>query len=156
MLSKLGLRPEQIHRIKGEEAPEAAAADYESEITRCFGLSDGELPHFDLVLLGLGYNAHTASLFPGSPALDEEHRLVVAVEVEAEERHRVTLTARVINAAARVMFLVSGENKARAVKEIFEGPQDAGRFPAQLVKPADGDLIWLLDKAAASLLSQAS
>jgi 6-phosphogluconolactonase len=153
MLSKLALRPEQIHRMRGEDPPPQAAADYERELKKCFGLSDGEFPRFDLILLGLGDNRHTASLFPGDLALHETQRMVVAVEVDAEPRKRLTITPPVINNAQRVMFLVAGQGKAAAVKDIIEGPRDPDKFPAQIVDPHDGELIWILDKAAASMLT---
>lgn len=154
MLSRLGLRPDQIHRIRGEEPPEEAARLYEKELRAAFGLNQGEFPRFALMLLGLGDNVHTASLFPGIPALHERERIAVAVEVDAPQRHRVTLTPPAINNAMRVMFLVAGADKARAVKCALEGPRDPERFPAQLVAPEGGEVIWLLDRAAASLLSR--
>ncbi len=153
MLEKLGLRPEQIHRMRGEDPPEDAARGYENELRRCFSIAEDEFPRFDVVLLGLGANAHIASLFPGHPALRERERLAVAVTVDAEQPHRITLTAPVINHAARVMFMVTGAEKAAAVKAVLEGPRDPDRYPAQIVAPADGDLMWLMDKAAASLLA---
>ncbi len=153
MLSKLTLRPDQVHRMRGEDEPAAAAAAYEAELRRHFGLGDGEFPRFDLVMLGLGDNRHTASLFPGDPAIHETQRMVVAVDVDAEPRKRLTLTPPVINNAQRVMFLAAGQGKAAAVKDILEGPRDPDRFPAQAVAPTDGAVIWLLDKAAASLLA---
>jgi 6-phosphogluconolactonase len=155
MLEKLGLRPDQIHRMRGEDPPAQAALDYEAELRRCFGIAEGEWPRFDLVLLGLGANAHIASLFPGHPALHESERLAVAVTVEAEQPNRVTLTAPVINHAARVMFMVTGAEKAAAVKAVLEGPRDPERYPAQLVAPVDGEVLWLIDKPAASMLAQA-
>jgi 6-phosphogluconolactonase len=153
MLSRLDLRPDQVHRIRGEEPPEQAALAYEEELRSFFNLSEGEVPRFNLMLLGLGDNVHTASLFPGIPALHERERIAVPVEVNAPQPYRVTLTAPVINNSARVMFLVAGAKKAEAVKSALEGPRDPDRFPAQLVAPNDGELIWLLDRAAASLLS---
>ncbi len=153
MLSKLALRPDQVHRMRGEDPPASSAAAYEDQLRKRFGLDDGEFPRFDLVMLGLGDNRHTASLFPGDPAIHETQRLVVAVEVDAEPRKRLTITPPVINNAQRVMFLVAGQSKAAAVKDILEGPRDPDKFPAQIVAPQDGEVIWLLDKAAASLLS---
>jgi len=152
MLSRLALRTDQIHRILGEKDPEAGARAYETELSRFFGLNSGELPCFNLVLLGLGENSHVASLFPHHPAIHESSRLAVAVEVDAPQRHRVSLSFPVLNNAARVMFLVSGEQKAEAVRNVLKGPRDPDRFPAQAIAPADGDLIWLLDKSAARLL----
>lgn len=153
MLSRLALRPDQVHRIRGEEPPEQAARAYEEDLRKRFGLMEGEFPQFSLVLLGLGENSHTASLFPGSPAIHETERMAVAVEVDAPERHRVSLTAPVFNSAARVMFMAAGENKAQAVRNILQGPRDPEKFPAQLIAPSNGELVWLLDKAAARLLS---
>jgi 6-phosphogluconolactonase len=153
MLSKLGLRDEQIHRMRGEDPPSAAALAYEQELRQHFGVGEGEFPRFDLIMLGLGDNRHTASLFPGDSAIHETQRLVVAVEVDAEPRRRLTLTPPVINNAQRVMFLVAGQGKAAAVKDVLEGPRDADKYPAQIVAPKNGEVIWMLDKAAASLLS---
>ncbi len=153
MLQKLGLRPEQIHRMRGEDPPTQAADQYQDELRRCFSIEEGDFPRFDLVLLGLGANAHIASLFPGHPALHERERLALAVTVEAEQPHRITLTAPVINHAARVMFMVTGVEKAAAVKSVLEGPRDPDRYPAQMVAPEDGEILWLMDKAAASLLA---
>jgi 6-phosphogluconolactonase len=153
LLSKLTLKPSQIHRILGEKPPDEAARAYEDELRNHFGLAEGEFPRFDLVLLGLGDNSHTASLFPGNPAIHETERIAIAVEVDdPTQRHRVTLTPPVINHAARVMFLVAGASKAQAVWNILKGPRDADKFPAQAIAPDDGEVIWLLDKAAASLI----
>ncbi|SRR5579875_147605 len=154
MLSKLPLRPEQIHRIHGEDNPAKAASEYENELRRSFGLTDSsDLPSFNLLLLGLGENAHIASLFPHDPALREKTRLVVAVDVEATPSKRVSLTLPVINNADRIMFMVSGEKKAEAVKQVLQGPSDPERYPAQLVKPRNGQIVWLIDRAAASQLT---
>lgn len=153
MLSKLSLDPEQIHRMRGEDDPEQGAREYEKQLKQFFSLSDGEFPRFDLVLLGLGDNVHIASLFPGIPAIHERRRLAVAVAVDAPQPERITLTPPVLNNAARVMFIVAGQNKAQAVKTALEGPRDADRYPAQIIDPAHGEVMWLLDRAAASLLS---
>lgn len=153
MLSKLDLRPEQIHRMRGEDPPREGANAYEEELKAFFKLSNGELPRFNLVLLGLGENVHIASLFPHNPALQEKNRLTVAVEVEAAQRNRLSLTAPVINNAAQVLFLVVSAQKAQAVKDALEGPRDPEQYPAQLVAPTDGSVLWLLDKDAARLLS---
>jgi 6-phosphogluconolactonase len=153
MLSRLGLRSEQIHRMRGEDAPSHAASEYERELRNFFHLEqDSELPSFNLMLLGMGDNAHVASLFPHHPALNEKDRLVVSVEVDATPRRRISLTMPVINNAQRVMFLVSGEKKAAAVKNVLQGKADPQQYPAQLVKPRSGEVVWLMDKAAASQL----
>jgi 6-phosphogluconolactonase len=154
LLSKLTLRPDQIHRIMGEKPPAEAAQAYEDELRSHFGLGDGEFPRFALMLLGLGDNSHTASLFPGSPAIHETERIAVPVEIDdPTQRHRISLTPPVINNSARVMFLVSGAAKAQAVWNVLKGPRDIDKFPAQLVAPDHGDVIWLLDKAAASMIA---
>jgi 6-phosphogluconolactonase len=153
MLSKLALRPEQVHRMRGEDEPAQAAHEYERELRAFFRLEQpDDFPSFNLLLLGLGENAHVASLFPGHPALHEKTRLAVAVEVEAVPRRRISLTFPVINHAERVMFLVSGANKAAAVRQILQGPPDPDQYPGQYVKPDRGEVVWLLDQAAASAL----
>jgi 6-phosphogluconolactonase len=154
MLSKLTLKPEQVHRIRGEDDPSQAADDYERQLREFFRLPAGQFPSFNLVMLGLGDNAHVASLFPHHPALEENDRLAVAVEVAAQPPQRISLTFPVINQARRVMFLVSGENKAEAVKNVLEGPPDPSQYPAQRVKPQNGETLWLLDQAAASRLAR--
>jgi 6-phosphogluconolactonase len=155
MLSKLteDLRPEQIHRIRGEDDPEAAAREYEEQLKEFFSLEEGEFPRFDLVLLGLGDNVHIASLFPGIAAIHESKRMAEAVEVDAPQRRRISLTPPVLNNAARVMFIVAGQAKAAAVKTALEGPRDPDRYPAQIIEPTHGEVMWLLDRPAASLLS---
>ncbi|MGH7984928.1 MAG: 6-phosphogluconolactonase [Candidatus Binataceae bacterium] len=152
MLSKLTLQPSQVHRIHGERPPAQAARDYETDLRNFFPQAEDEFPRFDLILLGLGENAHIASLFPQHAAIHENQRLTVAVEVDAPQRHRVSLTAPVLNHAARVIFLVSGEAKARAVYDVLEGPRDPDRFPGQIIAPADGEVLWLVDRAAAGKL----
>jgi 6-phosphogluconolactonase len=153
MLSKLDLQPTQIHRMRGEDPPADAARDYEAHLRNFFHLGSTDLPAFNLVLLGLGDNAHIASLFPHHPALNETDKLAVAVEVDAPQRHRVSLTVPVLNHAACVIFLVAGEGKAAAVKAVLEGPRDPVAVPGQLIAPTNGDVIWMLDRAAARLLS---
>ncbi len=154
MLSKLPVKPEQVFRMRGELPPEEGALDYEKQLKQSFSLSAGEFPRLDLILLGLGDNRHTASLFPGNPAIHEARRSVVAVNVDAEPRNRLSFTPPVINRAERVMFLAAGEKKAEAVRDIIEGPRDPDRLPAQIVAPSDGQLMWFLDRAAASLLKR--
>jgi 6-phosphogluconolactonase len=148
MLSKVPVPTENIFRIRGEEKDAGlAAASYEQDLQRFFGLKPGDLPRFDLVLLGLGPEGHIASLFPDSTALDETRRLVVANWVEKFKTYRITLTLPVLNHAACVMFLVSGPDKASIVKQIFESPN--AHLPAQEVHPKDGELLWLMDQSAA-------
>ncbi len=153
MLSKLNLEASQIHRIRGEADPDVAASEYENELVEFFSLDQGEFPRFDLVLLGMGDNVHIASLFPGIATIHEAQRLAVAVEVDAPQRRRITLTPPVLNNAARVMFIVSGKNKAQAVKLALQGPRDPDKYPAQIIAANQGEVMWLLDRPAASLLS---
>lgn len=142
-----------IHRIRAEN-PDAAgvAAEYEATLREAFGLARGELPRFDLLVMGIGEDGHTASLFPGNDALHERERLVVAPWVEKLGTFRITLTPPVLNHAAHVLFLVSGEEKAEAVRTTIEGDHQPDRCPAQIVRPQSGSLLWLLDRAAASQL----
>lgn len=140
-----------VHRMRGELPPEEAAAAYERELREFFG--EG-LPSFDLVLLGIGEDGHTASLFPETSALEVTDRLAVANPVLKLETTRITLTAPVLNAARAVDFLVAGEGKARALREILEGDADPRAYPARLVRP-QGGAAWFVDRAAAALLKRA-
>jgi len=153
LLSRVPVRPEHVHRIRAEDTDAAAvAADYERELRSAFGLSPGALPAFDLVLLGLGQDGHTASLFPGSEALEAHGRLVLAPYVERLRTHRITLALDVLNAARAVVFLVSGAEKAERVREVLlgEGPL----LPAARVRPKGGELAFFLDAPAAALLGR--
>ena len=153
LISKVPIPSLNVHPIPTEDSdPEAAAARYEETLRHFFVLSEGDVPRFDLVFLGLGADGHTASLFPGSPALSESHRLVVATYVQKLAAWRLTLTPPVLRAARHVIFLVCGPDKASALQEVLKGPYDPQRLPAQLVRPEEGSLTWLVDEAAASLL----
>jgi 6-phosphogluconolactonase len=153
LLSKVPLKPEQIHRMEGELDPSEAAARYEMELRNGFGLRDAELPRFDLLGLGMGPDGHTASLFPHTEALHEADRLVTANHVgTVKDSWRVTLTQQVLNNAADVFFLIGGQDKAEILKEVLLGPHDPERLPSQLISPAGGILTLLLDRAAAALL----
>jgi len=150
LLNHVPIPVENIHRIQGELAPSQAADRYETELRAFFG----EPPAFDLVFLGLGEDGHTASLFPGSPALAESARWAVAAEHPTPPPplvSRVTLTFSVLNAARQVLFLVSGAGKAPRLAEIRRGATD---LPAARVQPAGGDLLWLVDQAAAAGIDQ--
>lgn len=136
-----------VNRVRCELNPAEAANLYEEELETFFGGP----PRFDLVLLGVGGDGHTASLFPRTPALDARDRFVVENPVEKLGTIRITLTAPAINAASRVVFLVTGERKAQALKEILEGDADSHEYPAKLIEPA-GELVWMVDRAAARLL----
>ena len=150
LLSKAAIPRERIHRMRGELAPERAAAECEQELRRVFRVAAPVLPRFDLLLLGLGDDGHAASLFPGSPALEETTRLVAANYVKKFNTHRLTLTFPVINAARNVVFLVSGEKKAPALRQVMRN--EGTPVPAERVRPTDGKLIWFVDEAAAAQL----
>jgi 6-phosphogluconolactonase len=155
LLSHVPIPPTNIHRIRSENADaEGAAANYELEIQRFFKIRTGAMPRFDFVLLGLGADAHTASLFPGTAALKETKRLVLANWVEKFQAFRFTLTAPVLNSAACILFLVAGKDKATAVKAVLEGKFQPYRYPAQLIQPFGGELIWLMDRSAVRRLTQ--
>lgn len=146
LLSKIPIPDSNIHRITGEGDPQANALKYESELKSHFaGLS---WPRFDLVLLGMGEDGHTASLFPGTTAIEEKTAWVVANWVARLNEYRLTLTAPALNAAANILFLVSGEKKASRLKEVLSGPLQPEMLPAQLIKPGNGSLTWMVDAAA--------
>ena len=159
LLDQVPIPAENIYRMRGEEDPEQAAAAYAGELQRLFGGDPeaGEPPRegFDLILLGLGDNGHTASLFPGLAAVTEKKRWVMAQYVEVVGRWRLTLTPVVINAARQVAFLVSGAGKAEVLQQVLEGPYQPVVLPAQIIRPHSGDRRWLLDAAAAARLRQA-
>jgi 6-phosphogluconolactonase len=156
MLSAAPLKPEQIFRMKGEYPDaERAAREYEQEIRRYFQLKDDEFPRFDLVLLGMGADGHTLSLFPGTAALHETGRIVTRNQVDKLSADRITLTAAAVNRAAEAIFLITGAEKAAALRAVLEGPYEPERFPAQLIRPANGRLLWLVNSAAGAALSEA-
>lgn len=143
----------QIHRVPTELGdPSSVAATYEATIREVFELGEDRHPTFDLVLLGLGDDAHTASLFPGTAALDEQIRTVVANEVPKLNTWRITLTAPAINAASKIVLMVAGRTKAEAVRSVLRGERDPARYPAQLLAPSESRELWLLDREAAARL----
>ena len=150
----LNIDVNHIHRMHGESPdPELAARDYERVLRTTAGTMDGEWPQLDLVLLGLGNDGHTASLFPGTAAVDEHQRWVTVGHAPSDPRTRLTLTLGVINRATVVLFLVTGAAKAHIVKTVLEPESDADRqLPSALVHPTSGRLIWLLDPPAAAEL----
>lgn len=156
LLSKVPIPPRQVFRIPGEGSdPEAVAAEYARTLAEALGVRRGEVPRLDLVLLGVGIDGHTASLFPGSPVLKEVFRPVAAVHAAAAViPQRFTLTFPILNAAACVVFLVSGSVKAKVVKAALA--ERVASLPAGMVRPGDGRLVWLLDRSAAALLPTAS
>lgn len=150
LLSKVPVPSAQVHRMAGEREPAQAASAYEADLKRAF--SGLPLPRFDLVLLGVGEDGHTASLFPETPALQETAHWVVANHVDKLNADRLTLTFPVINAARRVVILAAGASKADIVEAVFSG---GGRYPIERVNPTDGELIWLLDAQAGQRLPAA-
>lgn len=150
MLSRVPLPDANIHRIDGVGDAAANASDYESEMRGFFGEADW--PRLDLVMLGMGDDGHTASLFPGSAALAETKAWVVGNWVEKFGTWRITLSAPAINSARHVLFLVTGAGKAARLREVLEGEREPTRLPSQLIRPREGTLEWFVDKAAAEQL----
>ena len=156
LLDHVPLPAANIHRMRGEDPPEQAAIAYTAALQACFGGDPDTGPPaegFDLVLLGLGGNGHTASLFPGLPAVTERRRWVMAQYVEVAGMWRLTLTPVVLNAARRVVFLVAGRDKAAVLRRVLCGPPEPLVLPAQAISPASGGLLWLADRAAAAQMS---
>ena len=155
MLSRVPLNASQVTRIKGEYPDaEQAAHDYEEALVARFKLKAGELPRFDLLLAGMGNEGHTLSLFPGTRALHAEGRIAVHNWVGKLFTERITLTAPAACAAREILFMVTGADKALALKGVVEGPYEPEQLPAQLLQPKDGKLLWLVDTAAGSMLSK--
>jgi len=150
LLDHVPLDESQIHPIPYEQSPEESALKYESVLRGHFGAAP---PRFDLVLLGLGEDGHTASLFPATPVLNECRRWACEVYLAGQDLYRVTVTATVLNQAALVAFLVAGGAKAAILQRVLEGDHEPQRIPAQLINPAQGRLLWLADRDAARLLS---
>ncbi len=154
MLSKAPLKPEQVTRIKGEYPDAAQAArEYEQALRRHFKLKEKKYPRFDLLLAGMGNEGHTLSLFPGTKALHAGARIVVRNWVGKLYADRITLTAPAAGNAARIIFMVTGADKATALKGVLEGPYEPEQLPAQLLQPKNGKLLWLVDTAAGGMLS---
>jgi len=150
LLSRVPVPPGNVHRIAAEMGARLAVLQYQSELYAFFNLASSQWPRFDLIMLGMGPDGHTASLFPGSAALNETEFWVTDNWVEKFKTYRITLTFPVINHAAEVMFLVAGQDKSQVLKEVLQGKAEA--YPCQRVKPLNGRLLWLVDKAAGSLL----
>lgn len=149
LLDHVPVLSDQVHPIRCAESPEDSANQYEALLRAQFGPGPAA---FDLVLLGLGENGHTASLFPGTSVVEEQKRWVAAVYLPEQDLYRITLTAPIINMAGKIVFLVSGEGKAKVLKAVLEGPSNPRHFPAQMIKPADGELVWLVDHKAGQML----
>jgi 6-phosphogluconolactonase len=141
-----------VHRIAGELEPKAAAARYAAEIRAFFGLGESELPHFDIVQRGMGPDAHTASLFPGDPLIADRQGIAAATFAKKFNQWRVTLLPGALLAANNTVFLVAGEDKAEAVRAVFNQPYDPMTYPAQLASQGGQAVAWFLDAKAAALL----
>lgn len=153
LLQSVPVPPTNVHRIRGEIDPVQAAAEYEAVLHKSFGDAPNKVPRFDLVLLGLGEDGHTASLFPGTSALNENERLAVALYVEKLKAYRISLTLPVINQGAVVAFLVAGGGKRSIVTRVLGDSGERAEFPAERVRPTEGKLIWFLDMQAAAEIS---
>ncbi len=155
-IGKVPIPPANVHRAKGELPPQEAAQDYRNQLAKFSGfLAQSNLtPRFDLVLLGLGGDGHTASLFPNKVPPQAKTETVVAVTADYDGRpaNRITMTPPVFNNARNILFLVTGKNKAQAVSAVLTAPHQPTKYPAQLIQPTSGQTTWLLDQSAASLL----
>jgi 6-phosphogluconolactonase len=153
LLSRVPIAEANVHRMRGELPPEEAAAQYEADLKAYFG---SDAPALDLVLLGMGDNGHTASLFPGLQAVHEQTRWVMAEYVAEVGMWRLTLTPVILNQPRCAVFLVAGAAKASMLKRILEGPANPSELPAQAIHPVTGELLWLVDSAAAADLTPPS
>lgn len=153
LLNYVPIPVENIHRIQTNLPPQDAARDYEQTLRDYFSVRGMREPSFDLVLLGMGAEGHVASLFPHSSALRERERWVAATYVEPKQTWRITMTPVALNAASKIIFTVVGEEKAQALKEVLSDPKRPNEFPAQIVDPPQGQVLWIVDRAAASLLN---
>jgi 6-phosphogluconolactonase len=149
LLSRVDIPAGNVHRMRGEDDPPLAAADYDRELRSWFGAASAP-PRFDLMMLGMGADGHTASLFPGSPAINEQHAWAAANYVEKLKAYRLTLTFPVLNASAVVMLLVAGEDKAPALAKVLSEGEASG-LPAARVHPQGGRMLWIVDEAAAAV-----
>ena len=152
LLSKVPIPSTNIHRIQAELDTNLAAAKYETELKAAFGSPAGELPRFDLIMLGMGPDGHTASLFPGSRALNERTALVCGNWIEKFKSNRITLTFPLLNAAAEVLFVAGGADKAEILRKVLRGDPSGQTYPAQEIRPGLRRLLWFVDEAGARLL----
>lgn len=148
LLNKVPVVAEQIHVMRTDIAPEASAAAYEAVLKEYFGDLG---PTFDLTLLGMGDDGHTLSLFPGLPVVHERKALATSFFLEAQDMHRITLTAPVVNRSSCIIFLAAGAGKAETLKAVLQGELDVDKYPSQIIHPGEGELLWFVDEAAASL-----
>ena len=154
LLAHIPIPATHVHRIQSELKNASEAAEvYNQELKEHFRLQENEKPRFDLILLGMGPDGHTASLFPGTSAVHETKQCVVAPWVEKFDTYRITLTPPVLNEAANIIFLVAGADKAETLKFVLEAAYEPDLYPAQIVQPSEGRLLWLVDQAAGNFLS---
>jgi 6-phosphogluconolactonase len=154
MISRLPLTKDQVVRVKGEyQDTEEAAREYEQALQSFFNLQSGQYPRFDLLLAGMGNEGHTLSLFPGTKALHAGGRIVVRNWIGKLYTERITLTAPAASNSAEIIFMVTGADKALALKAVLEGPIEPDQLPAQSLQPKNGKLLWLVDAAAGSMLA---
>jgi 6-phosphogluconolactonase len=157
LFSKVPVDPDKVFPMPTQGlSPEEAAEQYETTIAKVFGTKEGEMPEFELIFLGMGDDGHTASCFPMTDALDAKERVVLANFVPKLRTYRITLTPPALQAAKEVVFMIAGESKAPALHEVLEGEYDPVEYPSQLLRFARGEVIWCVDKAAASQLDEQS
>ena len=152
LLNHVPIPAQNVYRIQSQLTPQEAADNYDQTLHRYFGERNMKEPRFDLVMLGLGAEGHTASLFPHSAALSEADHWTMAVYVPQNQSWRITLTPIALNAASKIMFVVVGEEKAQALKQVLSEPKHPDLLPAQIIDPPQGQVLWIVDKAAAMLL----
>lgn len=150
LLNKVDVRPEHIHVMKTDISPEESAAEYQKVLETYFQKG---APTFDFVLLGMGDDGHTLSLFPGTEVIQEKTAWVTSFFLEAQDMYRITLTAPIVNAAKNVAFLAVGAGKADVLQEVLNGERKINHYPSQIINPVDGELYWFVDEAAAAKLS---
>ncbi len=150
LLNHVPVPASQIHIMKTDIPPEQSATEYEKILHQYF--PDTTQPTFDLVLLGMGDDGHTLSLFPGTAVVHEEKVWATSFFLKAQDMYRITLTKTVVNKSSHIAFLVTGDDKAAALKEVIKGAYDPDRYPSQVIKPSNGELYWFADEAAAKLL----
>jgi 6-phosphogluconolactonase len=152
LLDRVDIPKENIHIMDTGLTPEAAVMEYEEELFEYFGSDHLPFQTFDLVLLGMGDDGHTLSLFPGEQVIHEEKSWVTSFFLKAQNMYRITLTKNIVNHADHIVFMISGKEKAHALHEVLEGERNPDRFPSQLIIPTQGELHFFLDEAAAALL----
>ena len=152
LLKNVPIPPENVHRAKGELAMAAAVVDYTNQLKTFANHNDDSI--LDVVLLGMGSDGHTASLFPGSPVNQSDWVIGVTADYDGRPAQRITLTPTLINRARHVIFLVTGSSKATTLQEVLYGPRQPKKLPAQRIQPTTGRLTWLTDEAAAQNLTQ--